>query len=135
MGTMSALRSMSRAANAAVEGGLPKASPEPRPAATDTAAAETKQLKTAKPKEVKKASAPAKTEPSTKGRSGFANDAVITIKSTDHGKGGNGKEVLDCLKDGMTVEKYRAALAKKGRAGYFGWAMKFAIENKLITVK
>ena len=62
-------------------------------------------------------------------------DAVITVKKTDHGKKGNGAEALDLMKSGMTIEKYKAALEKKGRQGMFAWAVKYAIENKLIVMK
>ena len=124
MGTMSALKSMSRAAHSAVEAGLPKPAPESKPA-------------TATPKETAKPAKPAakKSAGSAGGRSSYAPDAVITVKSTEHGKTGNGKEALDCLKDGMTIEKFRAALDKKARKGLCGWALRFALENKLITVK
>ena len=62
-------------------------------------------------------------------------DAVITVKKTDHGKKGNGAEALDLMKSGMTIEKYKAALEKKGRQGMFAWAVKYATDNGLATVK
>ena len=120
MGTMNALRSMSRAAHSAVEANLPK------PTTTPT--------ETAKPA-VTKTAAPKKSAGNAIGTPRWPADAVITVKKTDHGKKGNGAEALDIMKSGMTIEKYKAALEKKGRQGMFAWAVKYATDNGLATVK
>lgn len=132
MGTMMNAAKMSRAAHSAVEANLPKSTPEARTAITTPK--ETAPPAKARPAATKTA-APKKSAGSAVGRSSYAPDAVITVKSTEHGKKGNGAEALDAMKDGMTVEKFRAALEKKGLRGMAGWALKFAVENKLITVK
>ena len=89
MGTMSALRSMSRAAHSAVEAGLPKPAPESKPATATP-------RETAKPA-VTKTAAPKKSAGNAIGTPRWPADAVITVKTTEHGKTGNGKEALDCL--------------------------------------
>ena len=81
----------------------------------------------------KKAAAPAASTNGV-GRSAFANDMTIKVLKTDHGLRGKRGEAMDCLKDG-TVEKVKAALAKKDLAGYAGFVFKTAVENKLATVK
>lgn len=131
MGSLSALKSMSRAAHSAVEAGLPKPAPESKPATA--APKETAPDKT-KPAVTKTAAPAKKSAGSAVGRSSYAPESVITVKSTEHGKKGNGAEALDTMKSGMTIEKFRAALDKKGRKGMCGWALRFAIENKLITI-
>ena len=68
------------------------------------------------------------------GRSAFANDMTIKVLKTDHGLKGKRGEAMDCLKDG-TVEKVKAALAKKDLAGYAGFVFKTAVANKLATIK
>ena len=88
-------------------------------------------------KAVAKKAEPKKAAPSGKavGTPRWPADAVITVKKTDHGKKGNGAEALDLMKSGMTIEKYKAALEKKGRQGMFAWAVKYATDNDLATVK
>ena len=81
----------------------------------------------------KKAAAPAASTNGI-GRSAFGNDRTIKVLKTDHGLKGKRGEAMDCLKDG-TVEKLKAALAKKDLASYAGFVLKTAIEGKFATVK
>ena len=117
--------------NAAVAAASAIKAAEPKPAATAKPA--TAPAKKAPPKAAK---APEPTE-----RRGFSNEAVITVRSTDHGLRGLRAEALDAIKNGMTVESFKRALAKKEMAGsnrlstYTGWALKTAIAAKMITVK
>ena len=69
-------------------------------------------------------------------RSKFADDAEIRVLKTDrdHGLRGKRGDAVDTIKDG-TVEKFKAALAKKDLASYVGWALKTALELKLISIK
>lgn len=161
--TTSALKRTSRAASAAIEGGLPrrarkkaKGKAEPKPelktegmadlsdpevvkafdAAIET---EPAQPEAEKPAATKKA---AKPEPKA-GRSGaVSNDSVISVKKTEHDLKGKRGMALDLLlKDGQTVEAYKKALTKKEAGGesrlgtYAGWALKTALELKLIVLK
>ena len=63
------------------------------------------------------------------------NNAVITVVSTNHGKTGNAEKVFNALKNGITVAQFKTALARKQLKGYASWALHFALENKLITIK
>ena len=95
---------------------------------------------------VEKAATPAKpptaikTE-STERRGAFSNEAVITVKSSDHGLRGLRAEALDALKNGMTVGDYKKALAKREAAGsnrlstYTGWALRTALAAGMVSVK
>jgi hypothetical protein len=65
----------------------------------------------------------------------FSNEQVITVKSADHTLKGNRGAVLDLFKSGMSVEKYKASLAKKDLGGMAGWALKTGVELGMITVK
>lgn len=65
----------------------------------------------------------------------FANDMTITVKKTDHGLSGNRGLMLDIMKSGMTVEKFKEAAKKKEHGGMAGWALKYATENGLAAVK
>jgi len=69
------------------------------------------------------------------GRSAYANDMTIKVLKTDHGLKGKRGDAMDCLKDGMTVEKLKAALTKKDLGSYAGFVLKTAIGNKMVTVK
>lgn len=98
--------------------------------------------KTAAKPAVKTAKAPAaKASPAkpavARANGKFADDAVITVKKADHGLRGMRGEALDAMKSDMTVEKYRAALAKKGGRfpTYVAWALKTVTEGGFATVK
>ncbi len=84
--------------------------------------------------------AAAKTAPSSNGaRSTWPDENVIHVSKTDALKDfavrGKRRDALDVLKDGMTVEKFRAAMDKKDLKTHIGWALTTATEEKLITVK
>ena len=74
-----------------------------------------------------KVAAPA---PDVNGRSKFADDAAIKVLKTDHTLKGKRGESLDALLKSATVEKFRAALAKKDLVSYAGFAIKTAIDSR-----
>jgi hypothetical protein len=71
------------------------------------------------------------------GHSSYPDDAVITVRKRDHSFKGKRGESLDILlkKDSTTVAKFKAALEQKDLKSYAGFALKMAIENKLVAVK
>ena len=78
-----------------------------------------------------KVAAPAST-PSV--RSKYPDDANITVLSPDHGLKGKRGDSLDSLLKASTMKKFRESLAKKDLAGYAGFAIKTAFENKLAKI-
>lgn len=88
-----------------------------------------------------KAKATDKTAAASNGtnRSAFPDENVIHVAKADALKDfevrGKRRDALDLIKDGMTVEKFRAAMAKKDLKTHIVWALNTATENKLIAVK
>src|ERR1035437_8647772 len=125
--TVTNLKAAAVAAASAIRAANPNAA---NPAATAKPATKAPAKKAAPPK----AAAPSE-------RRGFSNEAVITVKSTEHGLRGLRAEALDTIKNGMTVEAFKKALTKRQTAGsnrlstYTGWALKTALAAKMITVK
>ena len=114
---------------------------EPKPAAPNGAPAAKEGPKAAKAKVAKKAPKPAAkkaAKAAPRGQRGpYSDDATIKVLKADHGLRGHRGEALDALlKDGQTIEKFKAALAKKGgrMRTYYGWAMKTALAAKAIRV-
>jgi hypothetical protein len=72
------------------------------------------------------------------GCSAFADDMVIKVLKADDLKAldvrGKRRDAMDLVKDGMTVEKFKAAMGKKDLKTHIGWALKTGIELKLISV-
>ena len=91
-----------------------------------------KQRNTAKESKPKTA---AKSERRSDRRVPIPNEAVITVKGTEHELRGKRGTAVSTLKNGMSVEQFKAALAKKGLPGYGGWALATALKLRLITVK
>ena len=112
-----------------VSAGDPTPSKKGKKAATKTA------VPAATKKAAKKAAPATNGASNGVGRSKFANDMTITVKKNDHGLTGNRGLALDCLKTGITVEKFREALKKKEHGGMAGWALKYATENGLAVIK
>lgn len=71
------------------------------------------------------------------GHGTYADDAVITVRKRDHTLKGKRGESLDLLlkKDSTTVAKFKTALEQKDLKSYAGFAIKTAVDNKLITIK
>jgi len=105
-----------------------KAAPAAKKAAGKAAPAKAAPAKAAPAK-----AAPAKAAKTTNGK--FTDEAVIKVLNADHGKSGKREAALSTMKDGMTVGKFRATLEKKDLKGYSAWALKYSIENDLISVK
>lgn len=133
------LKNASTAAASAIKAAEPSA--DTKPAATRKAKAKPAAKKAVIPaKQATPAKAAQAPEPAER-RGAFSNEAVITVKSSDHGLRGLRAEALGALKNGMTVAEFKKALAKKEAAGsnrlstYTGWALKTALAAKLITVK
>ena len=107
-----------------------------------TAGATTKKGKPqpAKGKAVAKTAAPkASANGAGRASANWPDENIISVTKPDalkaHEVRGKRRDALDTFKDGMTVEKFRAAMAKKDLKTHFTWALDTATSQKFITVK
>jgi hypothetical protein len=108
------------------------------PKTTKKAAPASKPAKPAAEKKVAapKAAKPAKAPKAAKAPNGkFADDAVITVKSTENDKRGKRADALKVFKTGMTVGKFKEAMAKKDLNTHISWALNTGVAEGLIAIK